>query len=120
MDESRGDINGELSMVDMNSINAIAGFLRALGYGDLSEVLIGIQYRATRLIEKAKEQDNVFEFSKTVKVTNMKNVLVQIPRAVVSDWGLRVGDEVELKYQDGKVTITPAVQRRRCLTGQSN
>lgn len=54
----------------------------------------------------------MLEFSKTVNVTNLKNVLCQIPRAVVSDWDLKVGDELELIYRDGEVTIKPYVQRR--------
>lgn len=59
-------------------------------------------------------------FSKTVNVTNLKNVLCQIPGAVVSDWGLEVGDTLELTYKDGKVTIEPHVQRGSGLTGCSN
>lgn len=51
-------------------------------------------------------------FSKTVNVTNLKNVLCQIPGAVVSDWELKVGDTLELTYKDGKITIEPHVQRR--------
>lgn len=50
-------------------------------------------------------------FSKTVNVTNLKNVLCQVPGAVVSDWGLRVGDTLELTYKDGKITIEPHLQR---------
>ena len=110
----------ELNMLDMNSLNAIAGLLMAEGRFGLADVLLSIQRKTTLLIDKTKEQDNVFKFSKTVKVTNMKNVLVQMPRAVVSDWGLKVGDEIELKYKDGIVTITPAIQRRSGLTGQSH
>lgn len=53
----------------------------------------------------------MFTFSKTVKVTNIKNVLCQVPRAVVSDWGLKEGDTLELTYRDGKITIEPHVQR---------
>lgn len=60
----------------------------------------------------------MFTFSKTVNVTNMKNVLCQIPRAVVSDWGLKVGDELELIYNDGEVTIRPHVRRGSGLAGR--
>lgn len=61
-----------------------------------------------------------FTFSKSVNVTNLKNVLCQIPRAVVSDWGLKVGDELELIYKDGEVVIRPAVQRRSNLVEEGN
>jgi AbrB family looped-hinge helix DNA binding protein len=53
----------------------------------------------------------LFSFEKTVNVTNLKNVLCQIPKAVVSDWGLKVGDTLELIYKDGEITIKPHVQR---------
>lgn len=59
----------------------------------------------------------MFEFSKTVNVTNTKNVLCQVPRAVVADWGLKVGDELELTYKDGEIVIRPYVQRGSGLTG---
>ena len=59
-------------------------------------------------------------FSKTVNVTNLKNVLCQVPCAVVSDWGLKVGDTLELTYKDGKITIEPNVQRRSEPAGCSN
>ena len=62
----------------------------------------------------------MFEFSKTINVTNLKNVLCQVPRAVVADWGLKVGDELELTYKDGEVTIRPYVQRGSGLTGCSD
>lgn len=55
-------------------------------------------------------------FSKTVNITNLKNVLCQIPSAVVSDWDLKVGDTLELTYKDGKITIEPHVQRGSRLT----
>lgn len=54
----------------------------------------------------------MFSFSKTVNVTNLKNVLCQIPKAVVSDWDLKVGEELELVYENKEVIIRPAVQRR--------
>ena len=56
-----------------------------------------------------------FTFSKTINVTNLKNVLCQVPRAVVVDWGLKVGDELELTYRDGEVTIKPVIHRRSGL-----
>lgn len=62
----------------------------------------------------------MFTFSKTINVTNLKNVLCQIPRAVVSDWGLKVGDELELTYKDGEITIRPYVLRRGDAAKESN
>lgn len=59
-------------------------------------------------------------FSKTVNVTNLKNVLCQIPKAIVSDWGLEVGDELELIYSKGEVVIRPTVQRGSRLTEGSD
>lgn len=53
----------------------------------------------------------MLKFSKTVKVTNLRNVLVQIPKAVVSDWNLKEGDVLELIYTDGQVTVKPDVLR---------
>lgn len=62
----------------------------------------------------------MFTFSKTVNVTNLKNVLCQVPKAVVSDWDLKVGDELELTYKDGEITIRPAVQRRGSTAARSD
>ena len=62
----------------------------------------------------------MFQFMKEVNVTNTKNVLCQVPKAVVADWGLEVGDTLELTYQDGQITIRPSVQRRSHLTGQDD
>ena len=62
----------------------------------------------------------MFQFMKEVNVTNTKNVLCQVPRAVVTDWGLEVGDTLELTYQNGEITIRPAVQRRGDASKQSN
>ncbi len=62
----------------------------------------------------------MFTFSKTVNVTNLKNVLCQVPKAVVSDWGLKVGDELELIYKDGEITIRPNVQRRGNTVARSD
>lgn len=62
----------------------------------------------------------MFRFSKTVNVTNDKNILCQIPRAVASDWGLKVGDTLELTYKNGEVTIRPNVRRGSDAAAQSN
>lgn len=61
-----------------------------------------------------------FKFSKTVNVTTTRNVLCQIPRAVVADWGLQEGDTLELTYRNGEITIRPNVQRRSCLTEEGD
>ena len=55
-------------------------------------------------------------FKKTVNVTNTKNILVQVPKVVAVDWGLKVGDTLEFTYKDGEATIRPTVQRGSRLT----
>lgn len=62
----------------------------------------------------------MFEFMKAVNVTNTKNVLCQIPRAVVSDWGLKVGDTLELVYTNGEIRIRPSVYRGSYLAEEDN
>lgn len=62
----------------------------------------------------------MFVFSKTINVTNMRNVLCQIPRAVVSDWELKEGDTLELIYKNGEVTVRPSIQRRGDAAKESN
>lgn len=44
-------------------------------------------------------------YLKTVKVTNHKNVLVQIPAWVVKTWKMRVGDTMEVCYDADKDEI---------------
>lgn len=39
-----------LSMDDMNSLNAIAGYLRLIGMKEAADILLNIQAKATRLI----------------------------------------------------------------------
>lgn len=112
----------ELSMLDMNSLNAIAGYLQHTHEHYMAEVLLSIQAKATRMLEMINNEDqevsDVFCFSKTVRVTNMRNVLCQIPKAVVSDWGLKEGDELELSYdeKEKKVVVRPVVHRRGDIT----
>ena len=43
---------------------------------------------------------------KTVKVTNPKNVLVQLPRYIVDKWGLKQGDSMEVFTDEKEETIT--------------
>lgn len=43
---------------------------------------------------------------KTVKVTNPKNVLVQLPRYIVDKWGLKQGDGLEVLTDENEETIT--------------
>ena len=43
---------------------------------------------------------------KTVKVTNPKNVLVQLPRYIVDKWGLKQGDGLEVLTDEKEETIT--------------
>ena len=42
---------------------------------------------------------------KTVKVTNPKNVLVQLPRYIVDKWGLKQGDGLEVLTDEKEETI---------------
>lgn len=107
----------DLSMLDMNSLNAIAAYLHLIGSTSFAEVLWHIQDKATKMI---KERDSVFTFKKTVNVTNHKNILVQVPRAVAADWGLRVGDKLEVAYNGDTLTIYPTVQGRGDTLTQSN
>lgn len=53
---------------------------------------------------------------KTVKVTNPSNVLVQIPGFVVAQWGVQLGDVLEVLYDDGQVRIGKAVPDRSGAT----
>lgn len=62
----------------------------------------------------------MFKFSKTVNVTNTKNVLCQIPRAVVADWGLQEGDTLEVTYKNREIIVRPNVQRRGDAAQQSH
>ena len=55
-------------------------------------------------------------FKKTVNVTNNKNILVQVPRAVATDWGIKKGDTLELTYKNGEVTIRPDLHGRRDIS----
>lgn len=59
---------------------------------------------------------------KTVRVTNPRNVLVQVPSFVIADWGVALGSHLEVHYDETKqqVTIKPAVQRRGDVVGQSD
>ena len=45
-------------------------------------------------------------YIKTVKVTNPKNVLVQLPRYIVDKWGLKQGDGLEVLTDEKEETIT--------------
>lgn len=42
---------------------------------------------------------------KTVKVTNQRNVLVQLPGFIVNKWALVKGDSVEVHISDDEQTI---------------
>jgi bifunctional DNA-binding transcriptional regulator/antitoxin component of YhaV-PrlF toxin-antitoxin module len=45
-------------------------------------------------------------YIKTVKVTNPKNVIVQLPRYIVDKWGLKQGDSIEVFTNEKEETIT--------------
>lgn len=51
---------------------------------------------------------------KTVKVTNINNVLVQVPAYVVTKWKLTDSDILEVHYDEKNksITIIPAIRNR--------
>lgn len=51
---------------------------------------------------------------KQVNVTNPRNVLVQIPGAVIANWGIKTGDRLEVEFNEETniITIKPAVRCR--------
>lgn len=58
---------------------------------------------------------------KHVKVTNPRNVLVQIPGFVVSQWNLHTDSKLEVTYNEetGEVTVKPTVLGRGGVTEES-
>ena len=58
--------------------------------------------------------------TKTVKITNRRNVLVQIPGFVIAAWS--DAEELEVYYDedDNTVTIKPNVQRGSLFAKESN
>lgn len=50
---------------------------------------------------------------KTVNITNLRNVLVQIPSFIIANWGVKETDKLEVLYNDEtkEVTIRPSVRR---------
>lgn len=62
----------------------------------------------------------MFTHYKEVNVTNLTNVLVQVPRIVVSEWNLQVNDKLEVAYDGDVLTIRPAIHRRGDAAAQSN
>ena len=58
--------------------------------------------------------------AKTVKITNRRNVLVQIPGFVIAAWPS--ADELEVYYDEDKQTITikPNFQRRSNTAAKSD
>lgn len=50
--------------------------------------------------------------TKTVRVTNPRNVLVQIPSFIISNWNLTLADKLEVHYNEEtkEVTIRKAVR----------
>ena len=49
---------------------------------------------------------------KTVRLTNPRNAVVQIPSFIIAEWGLKLDDRVEVHYDEEtkKVTIKPTVR----------
>ena len=97
----------ELDMIDMNTLNAMASSLRHKGFYSFAETLNIIQGKATRMIEERKEATLV----KTVRVTNPRNALIQIPSFIVGAWGLKLDDRVEVLYNEHtkEITLRPHV-----------
>ena len=58
---------------------------------------------------------------KTVRVSNPRNVLVQIPSFVVANWNLNADTKLEVHYDedDSKITIKPSIYRRSCVDEES-
>ena len=54
---------------------------------------------------------------KTVRVSNPRNVLVQIPSFIVANWNLKADTRLEVHYdeENNKITIQPGLQRRSRL-----
>lgn len=59
---------------------------------------------------------------KTVRVTNPRNVLVQLPSFIMANWGVTLDSNLEVHYDEEQqqVTIRPSVQRRRNATEESD
>lgn len=98
-----------LDWLDMNSLNAIAGALRLHGGVQAADTLRAIQGKATRMLMELEQSDcqeaDTMQYVKTVNVTNIKNVLVQIPGWVVKRWGLDVGNTLEVCYDANEEEI---------------
>ena len=57
---------------------------------------------------------------KTIKVTNPKNVVLQIPGYVSSTWGLLTGSQLDMHFENGQVIIKPSVYGRNTVSESSN
>lgn len=97
-----------LDWLDMNSLNAIAGYLRPKHPG-IARILVYIQGKASSMIDELEQSDcqeaGKMNYVKTVNVTNTKNVLVQIPGWIVKRWGLDVGNTLEVCYDANEEEI---------------
>lgn len=51
---------------------------------------------------------------KTVRVTNPKNTVIQVPGVVTDKWGINIGDAVEV-YYDSETDIVMLKPRRGYL-----
>lgn len=51
---------------------------------------------------------------KTVRVTNPRNAILQIPSFIVAAWQLKLDDRLEMHYNEDtcEITIRPHVRRR--------
>lgn len=55
---------------------------------------------------------------KTVRVTNPRNAILQIPSFIVAAWQLKLDDRLEVHYNEDtkEITIRPDVRRRSRLS----
>lgn len=106
----------ELNHIDMNTLSTIA-YSICLERPEAAKVLLDIHDKASKMI---RERDIMFTNYKEVNVTNLKNVLVQVPRIVAAEWNLQVGDKLEVAYNGDILTVRPAVHRRGDTATQSN
>lgn len=59
---------------------------------------------------------------KTTKITNPRNVLVQIPSFILAEWEAHLGSNLEVHYDEftKQITINKAIQRRGNIAEQSD
>lgn len=58
---------------------------------------------------------------KTIRVTNARNVLLQIPSVIIAAWRVKTGSQLEVHYDEATqlITIRQAIPGREYATSQS-